>query len=140
MVLGETEDVDSGHDHWSDVCHANCVCCASLSAAGYVWRADSRTHDGQEEHLVQLGKYIDQRVRELVAAVGQVGDSRLLVMVSLLIADELADTYADLKTLREVNEKNNSLQRFEDKIVDIINGASARIETANEKLSKLSIR
>ena len=96
--------------------------------------------DGQEEHLVQLGKYIDQRVRELVAAVGQVGDSRLLVMVSLLIADELADTYADLKTLREVNEKNNSLQRFEDKIVDIINGASARIETANEKLSKLSIR
>ena len=95
--------------------------------------------DGQEEHLAQLGKYIDQRVRELVAAVGQVGDSRLLVMVSLLIADELADTYANLKNLREINEQDKSLQQFEDKIVEIIEGASARIEAANQKLSKLSI-
>ena len=55
--------------------------------------------DGQEGHLVQLGEYVDRRVKELVTAVGQVGDSRLLVMVSLLIADELAETYAELKKL-----------------------------------------
>ena len=46
--------------------------------------------DGQEAHLSQLGQYVDKRVRELVSAVGQIGDSRLLVMASLLIADELA--------------------------------------------------
>ena len=34
---------------------------------------------------------------ELVSAVGQVGDARLLVMASLLIADELSETYAALK-------------------------------------------
>jgi cell division protein ZapA len=39
-------------------------------------------------------------VQELVAAVGQVGDARLLVMVSLLIADELSDAYAELKVAR----------------------------------------
>ena len=52
--------------------------------------------DGQEAHLLQLGEYIERRVQELVATVGQVGDSRLLVMTSLLVADELAETHADL--------------------------------------------
>lgn len=47
--------------------------------------------DGQEEHLRTLGTYVDDRVKELTGAVGQIGDSRLLVMASLLIADELAD-------------------------------------------------
>ncbi len=47
--------------------------------------------DGQEDHLGKLGVYVDERVKELTNAVGQIGDSRLLVMASLLIADELAD-------------------------------------------------
>ncbi len=53
--------------------------------------------DGQEAHLTRLAKYVDQRVGELTAAVGQVGDARLLVMASLLIADELSDAYARLE-------------------------------------------
>ena len=56
--------------------------------------------DGQEAHLTRLGAYIDRRVGELVAAVGQIGDAKLLVMVSLLIADELSDAYAELETLK----------------------------------------
>ena len=56
--------------------------------------------DGQEAHLKRLGAYIDNRVRELIAAVGQVGDARLLVMVSLLIADELSDACSELKVAR----------------------------------------
>ena len=56
--------------------------------------------DGQEAHLKRLGDYINNRVQELVAAVGQVGDARLLVMVSLLIADELSDAYSELSVAR----------------------------------------
>ena len=56
--------------------------------------------DGQEAHLRRLGNYIDNRVKELVAAVGQISDAQLLVMVSLLIADELSDAYAELETAR----------------------------------------
>ncbi len=37
---------------------------------------------------------------ELASDVGQVGDARLLVMASLLIADELADTYDELQDVR----------------------------------------
>jgi cell division protein ZapA len=56
--------------------------------------------EGQEQHLSELGAYIDKRVKDLVSSVGQIGDTRLLVMASLLIADELSDLYDELDTLR----------------------------------------
>jgi cell division protein ZapA len=56
--------------------------------------------DGQEDHLAELGAYVDKRVRDLVASVGQIGDTRLVVMASLLIADELSDVYDELEALR----------------------------------------
>ena len=56
--------------------------------------------DGQEQHLSELGAYIDKRVRDLIASVGQIGDMRLVVMASLLIADELSDIYDELDAVR----------------------------------------
>jgi len=52
--------------------------------------------DGQEAHLRSLAGYIDEKIGELVGAVGQVGDTRLMVMASLLVADELSDTRQEL--------------------------------------------
>ncbi len=60
--------------------------------------------DGQEDHLARLGTYIDSKVTELAASIGQVGDARLLVMASLLIADELADVYGELAEARDALE------------------------------------
>jgi cell division protein ZapA len=51
--------------------------------------------DGQEAHLTRLGNYVDKRLNELIAAVGQVGEARLLVMVSLLLTDELSDLHSE---------------------------------------------
>ena len=39
--------------------------------------------DGQEDHLLELAGYVDQRVQELIKSVGQVGDARILVMACL---------------------------------------------------------
>ena len=50
---------------------------------------DIACDDGHEDHLRRLGAYVDRRVNDLAAAVGQIGEPRLLVMASLLIADEL---------------------------------------------------
>lgn len=56
--------------------------------------------DGQEDHLVRLASYIDKKVAELVTSVGQIGDTRLLVMSALLLADELSEAYSELTALR----------------------------------------
>src|SRR5262249_49051204 len=44
--------------------------------------------DGEEDHLRQLAAIVDGKVRELLGSVGNVGDTRLLLMAALLIADE----------------------------------------------------
>ncbi|MBI1777240.1 MAG: cell division protein ZapA [Proteobacteria bacterium] len=47
--------------------------------------------DGEEPHLEELGRYVNAKVKQLVAQAGQIGDTRLLVMASLVIADELGE-------------------------------------------------
>jgi len=54
--------------------------------------------DGEEAHVQMLGKYVDEKVTELVSRMGQVGDTRLLVMTALLVADELSGTYEKLES------------------------------------------
>ncbi len=53
--------------------------------------------DGQESHLYQLADYVNGKVGELVSGAGQVGEARLLLMASLLIADELMEAKAEVQ-------------------------------------------
>ena len=68
--------------------------------------------DGQEAHVARLGRYVDQKVQSLVKTVGQVGDARLLLMASLLVADELVDTDQALNTAKtELTAAANGRER-----------------------------
>lgn len=88
--------------------------------------------DGQEAHLTRLGGYIDKRVSELVAAVGQIGDAHLLVMVSLLVADELSDAYAELESSRiDGAAARNDL---DERLAGAIESLARRIESVAERI------
>lgn len=84
--------------------------------------------DGQEAHLTRLGDYVDKRLNELVAAVGQVGDSRLLVMVSLLLADELSDLYSENEAIKGNGDGSASTARGEEELAAGIEKIAERIE------------
>ncbi len=84
--------------------------------------------DGQEAHLTRLGDYVDKRLNELVAAVGQVGDSRLLVMVSLLLADELSDLYSENEALKGNAGGDVSSAGSEEEFAATIEKLAERIE------------
>ena len=47
--------------------------------------------DGDEDRLTQLAAYVDSKAKELSEKLGHVAESRLLLMVAILIADELQD-------------------------------------------------
>jgi cell division protein ZapA len=47
--------------------------------------------NGQETRIRRLAQYVDAKVGEFVADVGQVGEARLLLLAALVIADELSD-------------------------------------------------
>ena len=89
--------------------------------------------NGEEEHLKELGDYIENRVQELVTSIGQAGDSRLLVMVSLLIADELSESHSELSTLRG-EEGAAACRENEENLSHTIEGLAGRIERVVESL------
>ncbi len=55
--------------------------------------------DGDESRIDALARELDRRVSELTESVGQVGHARLLVIASLLMADELTDARAEVERL-----------------------------------------
>lgn len=90
--------------------------------------------DGQEAHLTRLGGYIDKRVTELVAAVGQIGDAKLLVMVSLLVADELSDAYAEMETMKSGGKGAAAAAETEQRVGNSLENIAERIENIAARL------
>ncbi len=56
--------------------------------------------DGQEAHLVALALEVDRRVASVRTMGGSYGESRLLILASLLLADEVHDLKVELAQAR----------------------------------------
>ena len=100
--------------------------------------------DGQEDHLQQLAKDLDERIVALRGQFGEIGDTRLTVMAALMVADELAETGKKLRRLEEelaalqdargaAAERTQATQAA---IVAAFNSAAERIEGMAKKLSQ----
>ena len=86
--------------------------------------------DGQERHLIQMAADVESRIDSIKALGGQSGESRLLVLASLLMADELHDQKTLLTNLqselsRQPNteaESRRRLARLADRAEEIAQG------------------
>lgn len=93
--------------------------------------------DGQEEHLKQLGAYVDKRIAELIAAVGQVGDMRLLVMTALILADELSEMSEDLGKAKTQHEGKSAEQRMNDTVLaSSLDSLAQKLESIADRLER----
>jgi cell division protein ZapA len=99
--------------------------------------------DGQEDHLQLLAKDLDERIAQLRAKFGEIGDTRLTVMAALMVADELAET---TRRLRRLEEETAALQdarvvasdrakAASAAVVNAFNSAAERIEGITKKLN-----
>ena len=87
--------------------------------------------EGQEERLIRLGAYVDERTTELVKSVGDVGDMRLMVMTSLLVTDKLFDAIAENEKLRaEAAQSKQSAPpaKSDESLSPLVNAVAERIE------------
>ena len=82
--------------------------------------------DGQETHLTNLANYFDNKMSSLVKEVGQIGDTSLMVMAGLLIADELSDANQELIDVRRAAE---------DEYTNKINALAEQIENLADSLN-----
>lgn len=91
---------------------------------------------GEEEHLSELAQLIDTEVSKLKRNFGQVGDTRLLLMAGLVVADKLAsallridDLEEEAKKLAETNASGHARsQSLEEAVAERVEAAAERLE------------
>lgn len=55
--------------------------------------------EGEEARVRGLAQYIDRKIAELAVDGAKIGDARLMLLASLMIADELSDAYDKIQEL-----------------------------------------
>jgi len=81
--------------------------------------------EGQESQVQKLARYVDGKVEGLVKSVGQIGEPRLLMMTSLLIADELSDLREEINS----GQNNAGIDSAESALAARIDAVARHIET-----------
>ncbi len=95
--------------------------------------------DGQEEHLARLAQDFDQRISELRADFGQIGDMRLTVMAALTIADELSEQREQLRRIEdELAALQDARTQAADRAKATESAIAAAFNSAAERIERLA--
>ena len=86
--------------------------------------------DGEEERLIELASFVNQKAESLTQSLGNVGENRLLLMSALLMADELKEAW-------------ERLEKLENHAPDVLDDASRKkvsllIDKASEKIESIA--
>jgi cell division protein ZapA len=97
--------------------------------------------EGEEEHLKELAAHVDEKAREVLGAVGQVGDARMMLMAALLIADEHHDLNTKLaRGTTEASASSAEKQSLHLRVEEAENAAADALEAASKKLEDIAAR
>lgn len=95
---------------------------------------DINCEDGQEQHVQRLANELSAKVDGLVRQLGQVGDSRLLVMAALLTADALAEARLHIDELERKLADASQARRSADAI------SERQLDTVTQRLDAIARR
>lgn len=94
--------------------------------------------DGQEDRVRQLASEFDAQVRDIATQVGHVGDSRLFLMASLILADQLQEVRSQLLKRANAPAPAAAAPRVptpnNDGVAEALNAVAARIEKIAQAL------
>ena len=93
---------------------------------------------GEEAHVEQLGAEVDKVMQDLVAAVGQIGEARLLAMVALILADRVSTTSAG--NGGQTPELVASNADAEDRAAAVVEAAASQIAALASKLASAPVK
>lgn len=100
--------------------------------------------EGEEEHLKQLAFHVDAKAREALNMVGlNAGETKLMLMAALLLADEHYDVQARLGAKAEAADGlgaerenlNLRAEQAEGAAADMLENAAKRLEDAAARLA-----
>ncbi len=96
--------------------------------------------DGQERRVAELGKYVDARLREIASAGAATNESHLLVLTTIVLADEVHELRESLRgmvpaTSRQVQQRVSA--KDERDIIEAIDHLAVRIDSVASRLQKI---
>lgn len=111
----------------------------TVNGRGYSVACD----DGEEGHLEDLARYLDKHVQTLADSIGQVGDTRLLLLAGLTVADELSEMLAKIDELTSEVEQLKmgrppaveKSQKAEIVAAEVLESAARRIDDIARRIS-----
>ncbi len=96
--------------------------------------------DGQERRVQELARYVDVRLREIARAGGATNESHLLVLTTIILADEIADMKASGVPMIQQQATPVGVRMSdedEEAIVSAIDLLASRIDAIAGSLQKL---
>lgn len=100
--------------------------------------------EGEEGHLQELAKHVDTTLAELRKGFGEIGDTRLVIMTAITMADELFETrrraaeleaqLADLAMTRTEGEATREALALD--VAGALDAASTRLERLAQHLNE----
>jgi cell division protein ZapA len=109
----------------------------SVTINGRVYRM--ACDDGQEDHLVRLGRELDARIGRLRESFGEIGDTRLTVMAALVIADELSEARRRIKSSeQEIESLKDARAAIGERVEANERAIASAIENAAERIEQLA--
>ena len=93
---------------------------------------------GEEAHVEQLGVEVDKVMQDLVAAVGQIGEARLLAMVALILADRVGTT--SVANAGPASDSVAGNTGAEDRAAVAVERAASQIAALASKLASVTVK
>ena len=88
--------------------------------------------DGQEEHLEELALYLNEKFKNLKNSLGNIGESKLLLITSITILDEYYETK------KKIDSQKNEIKNITDKFKELKNLVYNYRDLKEKEISELS--
>jgi len=86
--------------------------------------------DGQESHLRSLAALLSDKIGELASGAGQLGETRLMLLGALVLADELSESRARADNAEaEVARLREYLAQADTRAVAVLEALATKIES-----------
>ena len=88
--------------------------------------------NGQEEHLIELAEYLNKKFKELKSELGNIGESKLLLISSIKIIDEYYETK------KSIDKKKEEFNILSDRFKELKSLVLEYKENKDKEIEKLS--
>ena len=94
--------------------------------------------DGQEEHLEDLSNHLNNKFDDLKSSLGNIGESKLLLITSIKLMDEYYETKKNIYSKKkEIEELKNKFREIKNLIYEYKETKDIQIDNLNKSQTNL---